>query len=166
MWVRIEDWQLAQLERLSQLDPERVETMLNTLWNSYPGLLEELATLAVDKGQITLEAFAVASGISVEEAETRLHAFRNAGFRLETAVVHSQNIARLAKGQVAVWEVVREYRKLGSVEMLKTVFPGLSESELASALRYAERNPDEIQAQIDDYERMLARRRAEYPFAK
>jgi uncharacterized protein (DUF433 family) len=162
----MEHWQLAQLERLAQLDPERVETMLNTLWRSYPGLLEELATQALDREEITLERYASTLGLSAEEAEAKLHAYRNAGFRLETAVVHSQNIARLAKGQVAVWEVVREYRKLGSVEMLKQAFPSLSESELAAALRYAERNYEEIQAQIDGYESMLARRRAEYPFAK
>jgi uncharacterized protein (DUF433 family) len=167
MWKVIEPWQLAQLQRLSTLDPERVETMLNTLWNSYPGLYEELAVGAVDQDALGVEACAERIHVEADEVERQVVAFRtNAASRPEFMVVHDGAVARLSEGRVAVWEVVREYRKLGSVERLAASFPSLTQRELAAALKYAEAHPEEIETQISRYEEVLSKRRTEYPFAR
>lgn len=167
MWARLESWQLPQLQRLARLDPQRVEMMLNTLWNQYPGLYTELAISAVDQELLSVEDCATRLGVGEEQIEQDLLDFRLCAGSIESAVVQDRrNIACLAQGGIAVWEVIREFRKFGSVESLRSAFPGLSESELAAALRYAEGHPDEIEALISDYENVLARRRAEYPFSK
>jgi len=160
----MEPWQLRQLERLAQFDPERVETVLNTVWHSYPGLLNELAILAVDQEALSVERCAELCGVDASEVEARLIAFRRRDSRAD--VVVEGNIARLRDGQVAVWEIVREFRKLGSVERLAETFPTLTHGQLAAAIKYAESHPEEVEDQIQRYERVLEKRRAEYPFAR
>ncbi len=170
MWTTFEPWQLGQLQRLSQSDSERVETVLNTIWNSYPNLLADLAVAAVDQEQLSVESCAKLLKIEPAEVEERLVDFRqkSARFDYEWAVVvdHGSTVAKLVDSRVAVWEIVREYRKLGSVERLTEAFPSLPKSELAAALTYAEQNPSEIEDQISKYESILQKRRAEYPFVK
>jgi uncharacterized protein (DUF433 family) len=160
MWARLEKWQFDQLVRLSAQDFERAETLLNTLWNAYPGLYAELTIRAVDQEQLTVDEAAARLDVSIEEIEASLVQFRRS-IPIEGAVVceGEKLVARLVQGQLPVWEVVREYRKVGSVEKLKVSFPSLSESELAAALRYAQSNSTEIEAQIADYERYLEMRR-------
>ncbi len=168
MWANIEEWQLCQLVRLAASDPERVEAMLNTLWRSYPSLLGDLAIMAVDKEQVSVDECSDMLGIRPEMVEERLKKLRRQASPVAMAVVQddSQNhVARLADYGIAVWEVVREFRKLGSVERLIETFPAVPEGQLAAALRYAQSNPAEIESLIENYESMLARRREEYPFA-
>ena len=168
-WATFESWQLPQLQRLSKLDPERVESFLNTLWRQYPGLYGELAISAVDQEQLSVDACAELLNIRSEEVEERLLAFRRSALPLDTAVVHddsAKHVARLANGQIAVWEIVREFRKLGAAERLRDSFPGVPEGELAAALRYAQEHPDEIEAMIAEYEGILAKRRSVYPFSR
>jgi len=168
MWTTLQPWQLAQLARLSKTDSERVETILNALWRSYPGLLGDLAVAAVDQEQLTVGDCADLLHITIPEVEERLHRFRNSSkpCEYERAVVmdSSSRVAMLPESRIAVWEIVREYRKLGSVERLTEAFPSLPKSELAAALVYAEQNPGEIETQISRYEEILSRKRAEYPF--
>jgi uncharacterized protein (DUF433 family) len=76
------------------------------------------------------------------------------------------NVARLAEARIPIWEIVREFRKLGSVELLREAFPFLTPSELVAAMRYAEAHPSEIEAQIQQFESLIERRKTEYPFAK
>lgn len=170
MWTTFETWQLGQLQRLAVTDSERVETILNTLWNSYPGLLSDLAIAAVDQEQLSVDSCAKLLKIDVLEVERCLVEFRqkNAKFGYDLAVVveNGSSIAKLIDSQVAVWEIVREFRKLGSVERLTEAFPTLPKSELAAALVYAEQNPSEIEAQISKYETILQKKRDEYPFMK
>ncbi len=170
MWTKIEPWQLDQLKRLSQVDPERVETMLNTLWKSYPGLLADVAIAAVDQEQFSVADCAALLGIETSAVETRLRAFRqvqaNADCQWAVVVDNNSSVAKLADSSISVWEIVREFRKLGSVERLTESFPSLAKSELAAALVYAEQNPAEIEEQILKYEEMLNKRRSEYPFVR
>jgi len=172
MWKVFEPWQLSGISRLSKIDQERVETILNTIWNSYPGLFESLAIAAVDKEELTIDAFSKLLSVSHEEVEAKLVEFRTAhGFRQEStsrAVVDVEvnAVAKLDSSAIAVWEVVREFRKLGSLERLCDAFPGIPNFDIASALKYAEQHPTEIEAQIDRYENLLTRRRTDYPFAK
>jgi uncharacterized protein (DUF433 family) len=168
MWIRNEPWQLQQLTRLAYNDPERLETVLNTLWRSFPGLLPEVAIAAVDQESLSVDDCARLLEISPAEVEERLVAFRQHAVRTDRAVVHhgDRNVAKLVEGQVCVWEVVRQYRKLGSVERLSQAFPAVPKHELAAALKYAELHPYEIENQIQEYEAVLARKRAEYPFTK
>ena len=169
MWTKFETWQLAQLQRLGLLDPERVETILNTVWRSYPGLHEDLAIAAVDQEQLTVNECARQLEVPQSKVEERLIEFRqkNARFDYDWAVVYDgkSQIARLADSQVAIWEIVREYRKLGSVERLTEAFPSLPKSELAAALVYADEHPSEIEQQISRYEEIIQKRRSEYPYA-
>ncbi len=167
MWHVLEPWQFTQLKRLATFDPERVETTMNTIWNAYPGLFEEVCVSAVDQEQLTVARCAEILGIAESRVEEHLHDFRSRPPQPAAAVVRDERaVARLAEGHVAVWEIVREYRKLGSVERLVDSFTSLSRGELAAALKYAEQNPREIEEQIARYEELLAKRRAEYPFAR
>ena len=167
MWARFEPWQLKQLQRLAKSDPERVESLLNIIWNQTPGLYTELAVSAIDQEMLSVEEGAERLELTEHQVETQLREFRQRQTTIEAAVVHDdlRKAACLEDHGIAVWEIIREYRKLGSVESLKAAFPGLSEGELAGALRYAQMHPDEIEAMISDYENVLARRRAEYPFS-
>jgi uncharacterized protein (DUF433 family) len=144
--------------------------MLNTLWNSYPGLLDELAIAAVDQEQLSVDDCAKLLGKDVQAVEQRLVEFRQGHSAVvsELAVVIGENssIAKLADSHVAVWEVIREYRKLGSVERLTEAFPSLPKSDLAAALVYADQNPAEIEEQMSKYEEILQKKRVEYPFMR
>lgn len=166
MWRLLEPWQLQQLQRLSTLDPERVETILNTLWASYPGLYEELAIAAVDADSLGVSECSERIRISPESVEHEVIAFRNRPERIQMMVEQESGVARLTESRVPVWEVVREYRKLGSVERLTETFRTLSRLELAAALKYAESHPEEIENQILRYEDLLGKRRTEYPFTR
>ncbi|HEY3781146.1 MAG TPA: hypothetical protein VGL56_08700 [Fimbriimonadaceae bacterium] len=167
MWARLEKWQIKQLQRLANTDPDRVEALLNILWNQSPGLYSELAVSAIDQEMLSVEEGADRLSLTEHQVETELVDFRQKMTTVEAVVVHDdmRKAACIADGGVAVWEIIREYRKLGSVESLKASFPSLSEGELAGALRYAQSHPDEIESMISDFENVLARRRAEYPFS-
>ena len=167
MWHVLEPWQFSQLKRLATFDPERIETTMNVVWNSAPGLFEEVCVSGVDQEQLTVSRCAELLGVPEERVEELLRQFRSRPPQPASAVVRDDRaVARLAEGHVAVWEIVREYRKLGSVERLVDSFTTLSRGELAAALKYAEQNPAEIEAQIARYEEILAKRRAEYPYAR
>lgn len=168
MWQTLEDWQLTQLRRLAALDGERTETVLNTVWNSYPGLFEQVALSAVDQGELTPERCAELLETTAEDVIFKLAQFRKIVARHSNSAIVQQSgkDAKIAGGNVSVWEVVREFRKIGSVERLVEAFPSLSTSELAAALKYASDNPEEVEEQISRYEETLERRRSQYPFAK
>lgn len=172
MWKLYEPWQVAMLSRLGTVDSERLESYLNTLWEQFPNLYESIAIGAVDQEELTLTHCAECLGITAEEVEGKLRDFRQSDrFRQQpiaraVVAVQQDSPAKLVHGQIAVWEVVREYRKLGSLERLTEAFPGIRPFEIAEAMKYAEQNPKEIATQIELYETMLARRRAEYPFSK
>jgi uncharacterized protein (DUF433 family) len=166
-WISYAPWQLDQLSKLRQSDAERVESMLNTLWQSYPGLVEELAAMAVVKGDLATEAAATLVGMTVPQMEAMVVAVRNRQASAETDLIHVQGkVAKISDRGVAVWEIVREYRKLGSVERLADSFPTLTRAEIAAALRYAQSNSADIELQIARYEEALSNRRRSYPFAK
>jgi uncharacterized protein (DUF433 family) len=80
----------------------------------------------------------------------------------------SSGVARVQGSVVAVWEIVRAFRKSGSVQALMAVFPGLTEREIRAALAYAGREPDEVGAQIqafEDFRSQMNRRRDSHEFA-
>lgn len=165
VWARLEPWQLTQLARLAKRDPERLEGILNTLWGLFPNLRAELAISAVDQGEATVSEAAEALAISEEEVRSLLAAFRREPEQSgEAEVVASQRGAMVEDSQMFVWEIVREYRKIGSIEALTQSFPGLTTGQLAAALRYAEKHPDEIEDAISTYEKHRQRRRDVYPF--
>lgn len=73
--------------------------------------------------------------------------------------------ARLSGCKIAVWEVVREHRKLGSVDRLCRAFPTLSVEQIDAALDYALSHPGDIEERIVAFEDVLVRRRSAYPFS-
>jgi uncharacterized protein (DUF433 family) len=168
-WQVFADWQLGELQALANFDPERVETILNTLWASYPGLHQELLINALEEGRITEQDAIRTLGVSPAElaALRKSHDAAPTGMpALALVELAEGHAARLSGCRVNVWEVVREYRKLGSVDRLEDAFHGVSIAELAAALEYARLNPAEIQDQIDRYEALLEHRREQYPYTR
>jgi uncharacterized protein (DUF433 family) len=168
MWTSVEPWQLTQLQRLAILDPERVESLLNHLYNVQPTLLLDLAISAVDQEEMSVCQCAQMTGLNEDQVESQLYAHRNRSVRAEAVVSFDgeRHIARLAKGGVAVWEVVRAFRQRGSINGLVEAFPSVSMNELLAALAYAEKNAEEIEDQISTYEAVRQRKQAEYPFVR
>lgn len=167
MWKSLENWQLSQLGRLANVDAERLESLLNTLWEQYPGLFEQLALMALDQKQISIEYCATKLQISESECVERLKQLQRGlvESRDPLIVQEAGQVARVADGSVAVWEIVREYRKIGSLEGLIESFPSLSTGDLGAALKYGQQHPEEIEALIERYETALERRRSAYPYA-
>lgn len=160
-------WPLDQLARLAKHNPERVESVLLKVLHSDPELMIDLVIGAVDQEMLTIQQASEWTGLEHYEVERRLYDFRHAVAFAEVTIEREPRagIARLAGVNVAVWEIVREYRKVGSVEALRHSFPDLSRKDLAVALRFAEANPAEIQNQIEQYEAVVNRRKTEYPFS-
>ncbi len=165
-WTKYEPWQLSQLQRLARFDPERLETVLNTVWAMYPALRAELAISAVEQAELSAVDAATFLGLTLEEIAERVGQYLEASWAISQAqIVESDRGAIVEDTQVPVWEVVREYRKLGTVDRLTESFPGLTTGQLASALTYAREHTEEIEAAIMAYEVLRAQKRAAYPFA-
>jgi uncharacterized protein (DUF433 family) len=165
-WTVYEPWQLQQLQRLAKCDPERAESILNTVWAMYPALRAELAVAAVEQGEITVEECCKTLGWAPAEVERQVATLRQHLVEQQTTrILETERGARVEDSQVFVWEIVREYRKLGSVDRLTEAFPGLSVAQLGSALAYARTHPQEIECAISAYEDMQAKKRLEYPYA-
>jgi len=163
-----ESWLIEQIVRLAHSNPERFRQLVDVVQSEAPEIYEELAIMAVEHGQMTPSECAVCLATDEQSVDFRLEVYRrDASESIDTVLIQSDpaGVARLAASQVTVWEVVREYRKVGSVANLKTAFPGLTESELRAALVYAGRNPDEIGAKIKQYEEFIQRTKTAYPFA-
>jgi len=163
-----EPWLIPQIQRLAHTNPDQFRELVQTLQSHAPDVYETLAIMAVEHGELTPSECAVCLCTDERAVDFRLEVYRkDAAESEDTVLIQSDagGVARLAASQVTVWEVVREYRKAGSVENLKSAFPGLSESELRAALFYAGRNPDEIGAKIREYEEFIQRTKTAYPFA-
>jgi uncharacterized protein (DUF433 family) len=150
-----EVWQIEQLERIGKTTPARLEEFLQTVWNRYPALYEELAINAVDQNALTLDAAASRLGLTLEEVKARLDHLHETG---DHRIHIINNVARLVSCDVAVWEVSREYANSGSLELLSKTFPGIPMSELRAALRYCDAHRGEIEAQISEFEIAYAKR--------
>lgn len=155
-----EAWQLTQLVRLATLEPARCGRAMQTLFHHDPGLFTELVVMALDQDQISRERAAELLGLSIPETEARLEAFRDRDLSPDRVVVADSinGQARLRDSRVYVWEIVREYRKLGSVQRLEDSFPVLTKAEIAAALKYAQAHPEAIETQIRRFEEVASRR--------
>jgi uncharacterized protein (DUF433 family) len=154
MWTPLEPWQVAGLQDLANTDPERVESALNAVWGARPDLLESVTIAAVDRDEIGARRGSQILGISVSEVRKRLAAYRRRNLR-SLCIVCEGSEAKLADSGIPVWEVVRVYRKLGSLARLQRAFAGTSRNTLETALAYARANPREIEGRISRYEEML-----------
>lgn len=151
--IPYEPWQLSQLARMAKFDVVRLQSLLNELWRKHPTLFEELAISAVEQGELSVQQAAERLGASEHEVEYRVDLDREAHWTLgQSQIVESSRGATIEDAHVCVWEIVREYRRLGSVERLATSFPGLTTGQLAAALSYAREHPQEIENAIQDYE--------------
>lgn len=163
----LSQWALCELCRLADRDPQRGDRIVEALWAAHPRLLNELAISAVDHNEITAEEAAEVLNVSADEVRSRVDTFRQAARPTAPIVEDDETgVARLAEGHVPVWEVVREHRKVGSLEALATAFPALTQDELNAAILYGNEHPEEIQGLIERYEGMKDRKRSEYPYAK
>src|SRR5579872_3636565 len=93
------DWQITQLGKLAQTDPARLKSILNSVWSANPGLYEELAA---------------AAGVQIDAPDSIAFAL------VETS---GNMMARLSDSRIAVWEIVRAYRRAGSLDQLQAEFP-------------------------------------------
>lgn len=144
-----EPWQLKQLERIAQTNPDRLEELLQALWNRYPFLYEELVIASVDQGHLSEEDAASRMSVPVAMVNEKLEHFHNTGDHRIDIV---GGVARLVSSHVAVWEVYRDFEESGSLDHLMETFPGIPISELKAAIRYAEAHMDEIRDSIARYE--------------
>ncbi len=160
MWTPFEPWQIAELQRLSERQRDEVESGLNALWESHPELLEEITIGALDRQQISAGRAAQVLGISEPEALRCLARHRRRALRRSCIVLAEGCDAKLADGGLPVWEVVRVYRRVGSVAKLQQSLKGISLETLGAALVYANENAEEIEAQIAAYEAEVQKRSA------
>ncbi|MCW5936473.1 MAG: DUF433 domain-containing protein [Fimbriimonadaceae bacterium] len=161
-------WALSQLERLARNEPDKLEVLLTKIKESLPDLYGELVLMSVESGQTSEVDAARLLDTDPVSVGMRLESFRlSVGENQLGHIVHDvHGVAKIEDKQVTVWEIVREFRRAGTVSAMRDQFPALNEVELRAALAYAGRNPDEIGGQIRAYEELVERSRAAYPFAK
>lgn len=165
--IGTEPWQAAEIARLAKSRPDQFQRLISVIQVHAPEVYEQLAIMAVEHGGMSSSECAACLETDEQAVDFRLEIYRRDASEGDSTVLITSDksgTARLAASQITVWEVVREYRKLGSVERLKSAFPSLSESELRAALVYAGRNPDEIGAKLMQYEEHIQRTKAAYPF--
>ncbi|MBX3111919.1 MAG: DUF433 domain-containing protein [Fimbriimonadaceae bacterium] len=162
-----EMWLVDQLRRMAKTQPERFEGFVRSLKQALPAEFEELALMALDDGGLDATCCAAVLMVESDELDVRLEGYRNnTGDLTDGLVEHDgHGVARIVDTHVAVWEVVRVFRRVGSVAELKQAYNSLSERELRAALAYAGNNPDEIATCIEQYEAVVNRTREAYPFA-
>jgi uncharacterized protein (DUF433 family) len=146
-----------------------MDAVVEALRRGCPTLFEDAVLCGVESGEVSLDEAARILGSEPLVLEWRLDGRmeRSTGDPDEALIDRdAQGTARIVGKQVAVWEVVREFRAAGSVGGLRAAFPNLSEHEVRAALAYAGRYPDEVAEKIRAYEEMQERARSAYPFAK
>ena len=141
------EWQVSELAKLAETDRQRAERALNALWLAMPGLFEDLARAAGVPYEAEDGPNAVCPTFALVEAS-------------------GSSVARLTESRIAVWEIVRAYRRTGSIEQLIAAFPSVDRDELEAALDYGLQNEPEIELLINRYESMIEQRRAQYPYAR
>ncbi len=162
-------WIIPQLERMAKSEPHRFEELVLAIGSARPDIFDELHLMAVEHGQLSETEVAERLNSELAVVKVRLDSYREAStFAIESQVIEKDrnDVARIIGKQIAVWEIVREYRKRDSVDAMRGAFPLLSEGEMRAALIYAGRNPDEIGSQIRAFEEILERNKAAYPYAK
>jgi uncharacterized protein (DUF433 family) len=152
-----ETWQVHQLQRLGDAEPQRLAAVMLALFEHFPDLYVDLAIAAVDQGELSIQEAAERLKIPVSEVESKFEAFHQGDQIGRRHVVRIGDVARLINSQITVWEVAREYRLHKSIPLLKASFPSIPTSELQAAIRYAEANPEEIEALITRYETAYAK---------
>lgn len=164
----VKPWILPQVERMALERPGRIASALAAIFANDPDLEIELTAMAVEENMLELHEAAVHLGMSPDELEKRVTALsEHQDLSDDMARIKKDvgGVARLVSSPVAIWEVVREYRRVGAVDQVLESMPMLSELDVRAALSYAGRNPDEIGREIKRYDDHVERTRAAYPFA-
>lgn len=153
--ITVEPWMMLQVERLAKSRPESLARLLCALRRQHPEAFEEMVLLALEHGDLTSAEAGVQLGISEAEVSTRHERLRSKvcdGEEYSLIAFDGNGVAKVKGTVVAVWEVVRQFRRSQSVAELHAMFPSLTEMEVRSALAYAGRNPDQIHGQIRAFE--------------
>ena len=152
-----QQWTLRQLERLEARAPGSTAEALRELLANHPDLREAVVVGAAEEDQITLAEGAERLGLPVDDITRRVVEHRRAN---GTSVDPDggPNGPRLRGSHVAVWEIVREFRRHGTLDGLSRDFPAIPHKELEAALEYAETNSEEIDSFIHRYESLFAHR--------
>ena len=150
-------WTLRQLERLAEREPGSLSDVLVELLDGRPELREAIVIGAAEEDQISLAQAAERLDVPLGELARRVNELR----RHNGTVIDADggpNGPRLRSSGVAVWEIAREARRHGSLDGLAEDFPSIPRHELEAALDYAEANREEMDALIERYESLFARR--------
>lgn len=148
---------MSQVQRMARTRPRRLTAILFQLRESNPEAFEEMILTALEHGDITCDQCAHELGLDQEALAARQEAFRQRLSDSDESPVISRDphgTARVNGTMIAVWEIVRKFRKSSSVSDLRDSFSSLTELELRAALAYAGRNPDEIQGQISAFDEL------------
>ncbi len=150
-------WMISQVQRMARTRPGRLTSILLQLRERHPEAFEELVLTALEHGDLSCDRCAQELGVDQPALEAKQEAFRQmVSDSAESPVISkdSHGTARVNGTMIAVWEIVRKFRKSSSVSDLRDSFTSLTELELRAALSYAGRHPDEIQGQISAYDEL------------
>lgn len=150
-------WMISQVQRMARTRPGRLTAILFQLRESHPDAFEEMVLTALEHGDLSCDRSAQELGVDQADLAAKQEAFRQMlSDSVESPVISkdSHGTARVNGTMIAVWEIVRKFRKSSSVSDLRDSFNSLTELELRAALAYAGRNPDEIQGQISAFDEL------------
>ncbi len=159
-------WLVSQLRRLAKNDLPSFEQFSEIFRSQQPQLFTHLALMAIEHGDLTPAECAYAINTDLADVDAHLQLYRQGvaeSGRESLVEVDERGVARLTSVGITVWEVVRESRRLGSVDALKESFPGLTANEVHAAVCFADRHPEEISKQIEDYEEKRIRPKSAGP---
>ncbi|MCB0825649.1 MAG: DUF433 domain-containing protein [Armatimonadetes bacterium] len=154
-----EPWLITELKRLAITQPEKFDQIADHLRAFHGPLFEKLALSALEHGVLEPEECAICLATDVSSVAMRLEIFRrDVSEDGNTLLIEkdARGVARVTGSEVKVWEIVREYRKRGSIEDLAEAYSGFTAAELRAALRYGEEHTEEIDAKIHEYESFFA----------
>lgn len=158
-------WQLRQLQALSHSRPDRIATALETLFESHPDVHCDVVIGGLQDEAISVEEAASELNVNFEQLETLRQEYLDRNRMLEhPEIEHHQNRpATLVGNGLAVWEVVREYRRSACSDTFRAALPSVSKAQLEASLAYASTHKDEIDELIRQYESFKSIRTSEYP---
>jgi uncharacterized protein (DUF433 family) len=159
-------WQLDQLKVLSTTKPGTIQKALDALWIAMPSLQKEVILTALAEGRINATYAARELNLSEDVVIEQAAEFGSEGTGrpiLSLIECEAGKAAKLPESGLAVWEVIRKFRQLGTIQAVLESFPSLSEAEMQSALGYATMNSEEIDKNIRDYDDLQSRKYTEYP---
>lgn len=161
MSITVEPWQIEQLLALLKESPDAVLGPVATLFAANPDLYHSVVVRGVSTGAISVEEAGRQTPLSEQDIAERARSISPSQPSQATIEMNGKG-ARLVGSGLYVWEIIRELRRLGSVDGLREQY-SLTDDELVAARVYAAENSEEVESQIGAFEELKNRKHAEYP---